>query len=333
MTTSRALVTGATGFVGSRLVSALLESGVACRCLVRSEERAAALPVHSLLTHVVGDLTVPATLEGVGEGCDVVYHLAAEGHVSAQSQEAFRRFVEVNVDGTEALVRSVARSGGVERFVHFSSTAAMGLIKKPVVDEEDEPRPATPYQLSKRRSELAALEVGRETGVTVLVLRPCMIFGVGGTGEFFKMADLMRRGRFPKVGRGRNLTPLVHVDDVVRAALLAGTRGAPFETYLVASSRSPALDELREWIMEGWGETAAYPYVPVWFMYSAAWAFELLGKVTGKAPIATRRNIANTVYDRVFSIEKARRELGYEPSVDLHDGCVETVRWFKEQGL
>ncbi len=68
-------------------------------------------------------------------------------------------------------------------------------------------------------------------------------------------------------------------------------------------------------------------------MMTAAWGFELLGKLTGKAPMATRRNIANTVYDREFSIEKARRDLGYEPAVDLHDGCVETVRWFKEQGL
>jgi nucleoside-diphosphate-sugar epimerase len=328
----QALITGATGFVGSRLVPALLDAGVACRCLVRSEERAAALPAHPLVTHAVGDITAPETLAGVADGCDVVYHLAAEGHVSAQSEEAFQRFMAVNVAGTEALIRSAAASGGVERFVHFSSTAAMGLIEKPLVSEEDEPQPLTPYQKSKRQSELTALAVGRETGVPVVVVRPCMIYGVGGLGEFEKMAKLMRKGRFPKVGRGRNLTPIVHVDDVAQAAVKAGERGVPYETYLVASARSPELDELRTWIMEGWGESAFYPYVPVWFMLSAAWGFELLGKITGKAPMATRRNIANTVYDREFSIEKARRDLGYEPAVELREGCMETVRWFKEQG-
>jgi nucleoside-diphosphate-sugar epimerase len=328
----RALITGATGFVGSRLVPALLDAGVACRCLVRSEERAAALPSHPLLTHVVGDITAPETLAGAADGCDVVYHLAAEGHVSAQSAEAFRRFTAVNVDGTEALIRSAAASGGVQRFVHFSSTAAMGLIRKPCVTEEDEPQPFSPYQRSKRQSELTALSVGRETGVPVVVLRPCMIYGTGGHGEFQKMARLMRRGRFPKVGRGRNLTPLVHVDDVVQAAVKAGERGVPYETYLIASARSPELDELHSWIMEGWGQKAMYPYVPAWVMFAGAWVFELIGKLTGTAPVATRRNIANTVYDREFSIAKARRDLGYEPSVDLHDGCVETVRWFKEQG-
>lgn len=331
----RALITGATGFVGSRLVPALLAEGVECRCLVRSKERAAALPGAGdpRVTHIVGDLTVPETLAGIADGCDVVFHLAAEGHVSAQSEEAFRRFVAVNVTGTEALIRACAAAGTVERFVHFSSTAAMGLIEKPLVTEDDEPRPFTPYQKSKRESELAALSTGRETGVPVVVLRPCMIYGTGGTGEFAKMARLMRRGRFPKVGRGRNLTPLVHVDDVVQAAMKAGTRGVPGETYLVASAHSPELDELRAWIMEGWGTKAAYPHVPVWFMFAAAWCFELLGKVTGKAPLATRRNIANTVYDREFSIEKARRDLRYEPAVDLRMGCVETVRWLKELGL
>jgi nucleoside-diphosphate-sugar epimerase len=135
------------------------------------------------------------------------------------------------------------------------------------------------------------------------------------------------------VGRGDNLTPLVHVDDVVQAAVRATGRGVPYETYLVASERSPALAELRDWIVEGWGEDARYPYVPAWAMFAAAAGFELIGRLTGTPPLATRRNIANTVYDRAFSIEKARRDLGYEPAIDLHDGVVETVRWFKEQGL
>lgn len=329
----RVLITGATGFVGSRLVPALIERGVACHCVVRSPDRAQALPAHPLVTHVVADITRPETLDGIADGCDAVIHLAAEGHVSAQSEEAFRRFTAVNVTGTESLIRACAAAGTVTRFVHFSSTAAMGLIMKPLVSEADEPQPATPYQRSKRDSELRALAVGDETGVPVVVLRPCMIYGPGGTGEFHKMARLMRRGRFPKVGRGRNLTPLVHVEDVAQAAIRAAERGRAGATYLVASDRSPSLDELRGWIMEGWGEKAAYPYVPVWFMYAAAWVFEVVGSMTGRAPMATRRNIANTVFDREFSIEAARRDLGFEPSVDLRDGVVETVRWFKEQGL
>lgn len=326
----KALVTGGTGFVGSRLIPLLLDKGVAVRALVRSPERAAALPRHAECEVVTGDITKAETLAGVADGCDVVFHLAAEGHVSAISEEALKRFVLVNVTGTENLIRACAASGGLERFVHFSSTAAMGLIRKPLVSEADEPQPATPYQRSKRQSELTAIEVGREVGLPVVIVRPCMIYGIGAIGEFGKMARMMRKGRFPKVGRGRNLTPLVHVDDVAAAAFAAGERGVPYETYLVASERSPELDELRGWIMEGWGSSAMYPYVPEWFMFAAAWGFEVLGKLTNTAPMATRRNIANTVYDREFSIAKAERDLGWKPARDMRGSVVETVQWLKE---
>ena len=181
----------------------------------------------------------PETLACVAADGDIVFHLAAEGHVSAQSEEAFRRFAAVNVDGTAALIRAAAASGGVRAFGALQLDGRDGPIEKPLVDENDEPQPVTPYQRSKRQSELTALETGRETGVLVVVVRPCIIYGVGGTGEFQKMARLMRRGRFPKVGRGRNLTPLVHVDDVVQAAVKAGESGVAGETYLVASARSP----------------------------------------------------------------------------------------------
>lgn len=124
------------------------------------------------------------------------------------------------------------------------------------------------------------------------------------------------------------MTPLVHVDDVVCAALAAAEHGRAYETYLVASERSPALDELRAWVMEGWTETAPYPYVPTWFMCSAATVLELAAMLAGRVPLATRRNIANTVYDREFSIAKAERDLLWHPVVPLREGVIGTVRSF-----
>jgi len=320
------LVTGSTGFVGGHLVRALSEQGDRCRCLVRPTSDRSRLEKLPNVEFVEGDITQPETLEGIAEACDVVHHLSAEGHVSAISEEAFQRFVRVNVEGTRNLLDECAKRS-VERFVHFSSTAAMGLIREPVVDETCEPQPATPYQRSKLESETAALAYHADGRVPVLVLRPCMIYGVGGYGEFAKWMRLMRKGAFPRVGLGRNLTPLVHVLDVVQAALLAGERGVPGETYLVTGPRSYPLAELRKHILAACGVRRPYWYVPKWFMYAAAWALERLAGVTGKAPVVTTRNIANTVYDRVFSIEKARTQLGYEPKVTIEDAIPETVRW------
>ncbi len=327
----RVLVTGGTGFIGQYLVRQLLQEGYSVRCLVRDKAQAEALFIPTrYLEFIPGDLTKPETLVSIADGVDHVFHLAAMGHVSAVSQQAFQQFVAVNVEGTASLMRECGRAG-VGRFIHFSSTAAMGLIKKSIVDETDPPQPRTPYQKSKYESEIVALSLGKDFGVPTLVLRPCMVYGIGGTGEFFKMCRLMRQGIFPKVGSGRNLTPLVHVRDLVQAAMRTIHRGKAGQVYIIASERSLAMDELRKMVMTAWGARACYPYVPVWLMYCAASGFELLGRMAGKAPLATRQNIASTVWDREFSISKAANDLGYAQSVDFEAGINETVAWYKTQ--
>lgn len=324
------LITGATGFVGSYLVPELLRRGAPCRLLVRSVDKARSKFPEGV-EFVQGNVTQPESLVGVAEGITHVVHLAALGHVCAISKEAYREFLNVNVQGTRNLLNACT-GVKIKSFVHFSSTAALGLIRKQGrIDENDAPQPSTPYQKSKFQSEEAALERGRELGIPVVVLRPCMIYGIGGFGEFYKIAKLMRKGMFPKVGRGSNLTPLVHVHDVVGFTCGALERGRPQEVYLVASNRSLPLDELRRLIMKSWGSKAIYLYIPKWLMFTAAWGFELVGRILGKAPLVTRRNIASTVVDREFSIEKAKNELSYKPSIDFEDGIAEVVNWFKGQ--
>lgn len=325
----RVLVTGGTGFVGRYLVQELISRHSMCRLLVRPNSNTEGLAYKENVELWTGDITRPETLQGISEGIDDVYHLAAEGNVSAISETAYQRFVAMNVDGTKNLITECSKNKEIKKFVHFSSTAAMGLIKKKMVDESYVPQPVTPYQKSKLESEMMALRLGEKLGVPIVIVRPCMIYGANGKGEFLKTCTLMRKGLFPRVGLGENLTPLVHVKDVVQGAIKASENGLPGEVYLLASERSISMTELRNLVVDAWGTKAMYPYVPVWFMMFVAWCFEMLGRVTGKPPIATRRNIASTVWDLVFSIEKAKRELGYHPQVSFQEGVPETVRWFK----
>jgi nucleoside-diphosphate-sugar epimerase len=326
---ARHLIFGGTGFVGRHLTRALLARGDSCRLLVRASSDTGELDEAPGVEIRRGDICDPGSLGGIAEGVRHAYHLAAAGHVVAQSEEAYRMFVRVNVEGTRNVVRACAGEG-IEKLIHFSSTAAMGLIEKPLVDEDDPPAPASPYQRSKLESERAALALGAELDVPTVVVRPCMIYGVGGAGEFRKIAGLMRRGLFPRLGSGRNLTPLVHVSDVVQGAIKAAERGRPGEEYLLTSPRSIELDRMRELVMDAWGQRALYPYVPVWVMTALAGAFEWWACLRGATPIATRRNIASTAADREFSIDKARRELGYEPAVGFEQGIAEAIAWFKE---
>lgn len=322
------LVSGGTGFVGRHLVRALSEAGERVRVLSRSGglgpelERLAGVEVQR------GDVTRRETLKGIAQGVRRVYHLAACGHISDMSEKAYAEFLRVNVEGTRHLLEACGGES-VDKFVHFSSTAAMGLIKKPLIDERDPPQPVTPYQKSKLASEELALSLGERLGVATVVVRPCMIYGVGGTGEFHKISEFMRRGLFPQVGRSPKVTPLVHVRDVVKGALLAAERGRSGEVYVLASARSIPLDEMRRLILEAWGTSALYPYVPVRLMLAAAHGLELWSRLTGTCPIVTRQNVASTVQGREFSIEKSRTELGYAPEVAFSDGIAETVAWFR----
>jgi len=327
----RALITGATGFIGRYLVGQLKTQGYSCRCLVRSRPQAEVIPALEGTELVEGDITEPQSLSGVASGVDHVFHLAGAGHVSAIAEESYRRFEQINVQGAQNVVRACAEAG-LTRLVHFSSTAAMGLIRRRLVDETTPCQPSTPYQRSKYHGEVAVLDMARKTDCPVVIIRPCMVIGAGGRGEFWKMVSLMARGRFPKVGRGANLTPVIHVRDVVNGTILAAERGIPGEVYLLVGGSYP-MDEIRHLVVENLGTPPGYPYLPTWLVLWGVWAIELQARLTGRVPIVTRRNIVSTVVDRVFSIEKARQHLGFTPQVSLEEAIRETVTWYQARGI
>jgi nucleoside-diphosphate-sugar epimerase len=324
----KVLVTGGTGFVGRHLVRALIEKGALVKMLVRKTSSLEEFK-NIGVEFIQGDITDRGPLDGIARDIDIVYHLAAMGHVSAISEAAYREFFEINVNGTQNLAKECCHHR-VNKFIHFSSTAAMGLIKKPLVDETVPCQPATPYQRSKYKSEELVQRYWKENGLPAVILRPCMIYGVGGGGEFLKFCRLIKKGFFPKIGRGKNLTPIVHVRDVVQAAMQAKEKGKPGEIYLIASNMSYEMDEIRRLIAKYLGVVKPYPYVPYKVAIIGAYGLEMMAKLFKFVPVVTSRNIESTVTDRVFSISKARAELGYLPKVDLEDGIKETIVWYKD---
>jgi|Deesub1362A_J573_1020465.scaffolds.fasta_scaffold07777_2 nucleoside-diphosphate-sugar epimerase len=327
----RALITGGTGFIGRHLVKRLREVGYLCRCLVRNRKKGDELKTWGVEI-IYGDVREKASLHGIAQDIDVVYHLAAIGHISAVSRAAYQKFREVNVEGTRNLAEECAQYK-IKKFVHFSSTAAIGITEVPLIDETTECKPVTPYQCSKWESELVVLSLWRNRRLPVVILRPSMVYGPGGKGEFLKLCRLMVRGLFPRVGRGMNLMPMVYVDDVVQAALLAGEKGVPGEVYLITSARSFSMDEIRQMVLKCLGIKRPYPYLPYPLAMLSAYAIEILYSLFGCTPIVTHYNIASIVRNRILSIEKAKRELGYEPRISLEEGVRRTLEWYKVKGL
>ena len=211
----RALVTGASGFIGGVLCAQLLEHGHEVHALVRRPGSAPA-GTRELVAELSDRPGLAQALAGARPDC--VFHLAAE----IASQRSERKLHEVNVEGTRRLLDACRALGGGDgpdgpRFV-FASTVVTGDARGALLTEETPLPVETPYGRSKQEGERLVLGCG----LPAVVLRPSHVYGPGGWYANELIAHLRQPGRFAVIGSGENLWDVVHVDDVASALVLAG---------------------------------------------------------------------------------------------------------------
>lgn len=326
------LVTGATGFVGRHLVRTLAEtSGAELRLLTRTgtpDDPPAAARARSRF--VRGDLTDPSSLVGLCAGIDVVFHCAAampDQPGTALSPDDYRR---LNVDATLRLA-TLAKDAGVRRFVFVSSTAAMGVSPQAKVDENTPCHPTSPYGVTKRLAEEGLQDLGRRTGLEVAIVRPCLIAGEGQRGGvLLKLFKLCRKGLFPVFGGRLDVQkPLVDVEDVARALMLAAVGGVPGEIYLVTSGVRHTLGEMLAAAGRLTGNPRPYRRIPLPLARLAALATTPIARLVGRNPPLSSERLDLFLADRAIDIGKARRELGYAPELrDLASMLGRTYAWY-----
>ena len=323
------LVTGATGFVGPYLVRRLTALGHHCRCLIRPNSDAAALDAFDAEL-VVGDITDAKTLDNLAKETDVLIHMATLGHMSNYTVSE-TQFDAVNVQGTVNIMNAALRDG-VKKIVHCSTVAAMGICPEIPATEESTCRPHHPYGRSKLRSEQEVMRMVGEQDLPALVLRFSMVYGPGDRRDLLRLTRMAKRGLFPKVGRRPKLTPLIHVEDAVSGILAAAEKGQTGQIYLITNQQSEPFDAIIKNIQAALGVRGVRVYVPEWAALAIASAIEKSFLMAGKTPPVARKNIESTLADRVFSIAKAKKELGFSPKIDPELGLKETVAWYKEKG-
>jgi nucleoside-diphosphate-sugar epimerase len=311
------LVTGATGFVGQHVVRALLASeGIAVRILARSPDRARDVfgPAVQSIDVRRGDLADASSLGGLCEGVDFVIHAGSVVPYASADAAARDAFARVNVLGTELLAQEALRSG-VRRWVQVSSTAAMGTPREADVDETTPCRPASAYQLSKHASEQALARLQRERGLDVAIVRPCLVAGEGKRGgELLKLFRLCARGIFPVVGGRLEVEkPLVDVDDLAQALLLAAVRGPGGGVYLVHSGVRHTLGTILEAAGRIVGNRRPYLSIPFPLARAAAQVGTFGSRLLGRQLPLTRERLDLFLMDRRIDIAKARDVLGYLP--------------------
>ncbi len=294
--TGPALITGATGFIGRRLLSP------GDRALVRRPAGFAG--------EVVGDLLDGAALARACEGVEAVFHCAGVAEVGAHADTLWR----VNFEGTRRLLDAAGRAG-VQRFVFFSSVKALAEPGEACADEDWPGEPATPYGRAKRAAEAAVLEAGAKYGMHAVNLRLAPVYGRGGKGNLERLARGLRAGWFPRLKIISNRCSIVHVADVVAAARIAAQRPeANGRTYIVADPRPYSTWELCEAIL-------TVPPAPTWGWTLSARALQLAGRWHPRLAEITGRLMGSACY----SPARIERELGFRARVGLAEGLREML--------
>ena len=187
----KVLVTGATGFIGSHLVDALVGRRHEVRCLVRKTSNVQHLEKLSVEL-VYGDINDSSSLGEAVKGVDTVYHLVGGGAVSTISKSGYLKLYELNVTSAKRLLEACS-SSSVNKFILFSSASAIGLHKNVLVNEDTPCRPETPHELAKYESEQVALKYCCQHKIRLTIIRPTQIYGPRDTeSEILRMCRLIK---------------------------------------------------------------------------------------------------------------------------------------------
>ena len=327
----KVLVTGGTGFVGSAVVRRLLRSGYDIRALVRAESDRRNLAGLSLEL-VTGDLNDTSSLARACEGCEGLFHVAADYRLWTRNPAEMAR---TNVDGTRNLI-CAALDAGVSRIVYTSSVATLGIRSDGIPGDEETPVSFDDmigvYKQSKFRAEQAVLELITDVRAPVVIANPSAPVGPRDikptpTG---RMVVEAAAGRMPAfVDTGLNV---VHVDDVAAGHLLAFEKGRVGERYILGGENL-SLREILAGITEIAGRAAPKIRIPHGAILPIAYLAEAWTRMTGgDEPFVTVDGIRMAKKKMFFSSEKAKRELGYH-SRDVAEAFSDAVNWFRENGF
>jgi dihydroflavonol-4-reductase len=325
----RALVTGATGFVGAAVTRALLREGWEVRALVRPNANRRNLAGLTLET-VPGDLIDATSLERAARGCEALFHVAADYRLGAPNPQQLYR---TNVEGTRNVL-DAARLAGVQQVVYTSSVATIGLPTDGLPGNETTPVALSDmighYKRSKFLAQQLALEAAR-AGAPVVIVNPSTPVGPGDvkptpTGQMVRDAAL---GRMPAyVDTGLNI---VHVDDVAAGHLQALQRGRTGECYILGGE-DMTLRAILTAIAHLVGGRPPRVRLPAPALLPVAFVAEGVARITGGTTRITVEGVRLARKRMFFSSDKAARELGYHAR-PAREALADAIRWLAGEGL
>lgn len=323
------LVTGAGGFIGRHVVDQLIAAGAGVRALVRYPDQAAGWPERGIDV-IVGDVREPPVVQAATQDVAVVYHCAAATAERCGKAEIY----ETGLTGLRHVLEGLRRAGG-GRLVLLSGLSVLGL-RSYEAPAEDLPysRSGDPEIDVKIDAEQLALDYCGKRGIDVTILRAGFIYGPGDRRNLPKLVEAVRGGKVVYIGSRNNVVPLVHVDDMVRALLLAGQSStAGGRIYHITDGSRTTIGEFVSHLAELLDSRAPWLWLPYVLPYLGCVSFELLSRVCGgpvPAPLS-RSELLFLGTSRFVDLSRARSELGYSPRVGYRDGLPPALQWMNQQ--
>jgi nucleoside-diphosphate-sugar epimerase len=326
----RLLVTGVSGFIGSRLALHVRRLGIDAEFAGRDAndvERARLRELGASGIQVrLGDLRDPQFVERVVAGRNAILHLAAAQHENEKSEDYFRA---INLGATELLLDK-ARSVGVRRFVYGSTIGVYGSSRHGTINDYTRTQPVNSYTRTKLAAEDAVLANSRYFATSIV--RIGETYGPGDL-RLLKLFKAIDRGRFVMIGNGNNLRQPIYVEDLIRGLLATlASQDAVGETLSLVGHEPMSTREMVEHIAHALERPAPRLHVPMWPVLAAATVLNAPLRLIGMRSPLHPRSLDFFRKSFVFSTTKAKDLLGFEPSMKFADGARATLAWYRAQG-
>ncbi len=325
----KVLVTGGTGFTGKALVHRLIQMGHQVVALDYKEGLKTQEIREWGAEVILGSVTDMDVVRRAVEGAEVVHHVAA---AFREMDVPERHYYEVNVEGTRNVLQA-ALDAGVRKVIYCSTCGVHGNVDHPPAGEDAPIRPADYYQRTKWEAEPLAREFF-ERGLSTTTLRPAAIYGPGDPERFYLIFKRVAGGTFPMFGNGRTLYHPLYIDNLIDAFILAMEDGkGDGEAYLIADEQYIEIEDLVRRVGKALGVDVKVPHYPVWPVVVVGHIVEKACKPFGINPPIFPRRVDWYRQNRAFRIDKARRDLGYQPRVGIDEGLRRTAEWYRQEGL
>jgi len=305
------LVTGATGFIGKSLITQLQSSNhirvLSSRVNVENKNKEYFCDFNKLL--------IP---EESFEGVDTVFHLAGVTHDSRQKTELAAEYRRINVEVTLKIAQ-FAVAKGVKRFVFISSVKAGGSPEvNSCTDEKNQGIPDGIYGQTKREAELGLLEINKSSEMQISIIRPALVYGPGLKGNLKLMLKGIGQGWFPPLPDTLNVRTMIHVDDLVRAIILAAEKeDAQGEVFIVTDGKSYSTRDIYNDICSAYGKKIPKWSVPKFIFLGFAKLGDMLGSFIN-FPFDTNR-YQKLLGNDCYSSDKIRQKLGFKSNMTFKD--------------